>query len=168
MSLSYIKYIVIFFILAILGLNVFTILGKTTDTIGDTIGGPIRRIISSFGFVTGETTKQVVSTTADGLDATVDVAENVVIGGIDVVQKTLTGELGKSIRPDLIDATNDLSNSIDSDDEEQSNNTLTSGFCYIGSDRGVRSCARVGDADTCMSGDIFPTQDTCVNPKLRA
>jgi hypothetical protein len=42
------------------------------------------------------------------------------------------------------------------------------GWCFIGKDRGVRSCAKVGLNDTCMSGDIFPTSDICVNPRLRA
>jgi hypothetical protein len=43
-----------------------------------------------------------------------------------------------------------------------------SGFCYIGEDRGFRSCIRVGENDQCMSGDIFPTMDICINPNLRA
>jgi len=42
-----------------------------------------------------------------------------------------------------------------------------SGWCYIGEDRGFRSCISVGEADTCMTGDIFPTQDICINPTLR-
>jgi hypothetical protein len=41
------------------------------------------------------------------------------------------------------------------------------GWCYIGSEQGYRSCSQVGEADTCMSGNIFPTQDICVNPSLR-
>jgi len=43
-----------------------------------------------------------------------------------------------------------------------------SGWCYIGSEQGYRSCSQVGETDTCMSGNIFPTQDICVNPSLRA
>jgi hypothetical protein len=43
-----------------------------------------------------------------------------------------------------------------------------SGWCYIGSEQGYRSCSQVGETDTCMSGNIFPTQDICVNPNLRA
>jgi hypothetical protein len=43
-----------------------------------------------------------------------------------------------------------------------------SGWCYIGEDRGFRSCVQVGQQDSCMSGDIFPSQDICVNPSLRA
>ena len=42
------------------------------------------------------------------------------------------------------------------------------GFCYIGEDRGTRSCMYVGKRDTCMSGDIFPSMDICINPNLRA
>jgi len=42
-----------------------------------------------------------------------------------------------------------------------------SGYCYIGEDRGFRSCIHVKDGDTCMSGDIFPSQAICVNPSLR-
>jgi hypothetical protein len=43
-----------------------------------------------------------------------------------------------------------------------------SGWCYIGEDQGIRACAEVGVNDMCMSGDIFPSQEICMNPKLRA
>lgn len=42
------------------------------------------------------------------------------------------------------------------------------GWCYIGEDRGYRACASVGMRDQCMSGDIFPSHDICINPNLRA
>ena len=41
------------------------------------------------------------------------------------------------------------------------------GFCYIGTDRGIRSCINVKPGDKCMSGHIFPRRDVCVNPTLR-
>ena len=41
------------------------------------------------------------------------------------------------------------------------------GYCYIGEDRGYRSCMKIGAGDSCMSGDIFPSQEICVNPNLR-
>jgi hypothetical protein len=41
------------------------------------------------------------------------------------------------------------------------------GWCFIGTDRGFRSCVEVGEQDKCMSGEIFPSQDICVNPRLR-
>ena len=44
---------------------------------------------------------------------------------------------------------------------------LQGGWCYIGEDNGHRTCFEVGANDTCMSGDIFPSQEICVNPNLR-
>jgi hypothetical protein len=49
----------------------------------------------------------------------------------------------------------------------QSGGRSKSGYCYIGEDRGFRSCIKVGENDECMSGDIFPTMDICINPNLR-
>lgn len=45
--------------------------------------------------------------------------------------------------------------------------TGESGYCYIGEERGYRTCAPVGVNDVCMSGDVFPTNDVCINPNLR-
>ena len=41
------------------------------------------------------------------------------------------------------------------------------GFCYIGYDTGQRECTNVFDGDICMSGELFPTMDICINPHLR-
>lgn len=41
------------------------------------------------------------------------------------------------------------------------------GYCYVGSDRNVRTCVKVGENDTCMSGEVFPTRDICINPNLK-
>jgi hypothetical protein len=41
------------------------------------------------------------------------------------------------------------------------------GFCYVGKENNIRYCAKVSSKSKCMSGDIFPTRDLCINPKLR-
>jgi len=41
------------------------------------------------------------------------------------------------------------------------------GWCYIGTDRGYRTCMRVQQSDLCMSGKIFDSEDICKNPNLR-
>lgn len=40
-------------------------------------------------------------------------------------------------------------------------------YCYVGSDRGYRSCVEVDPNDKCMSKKIFPTREVCINPTLR-
>jgi hypothetical protein len=73
----------------------------------------------------------------------------------------------------------DLSNEKQTDAEEtyhaddsyssiqETKSTGKSGWCYIGKDREFRTCAKVNENDTCMSGSIFPTQQICINPELR-
>ena len=41
-------------------------------------------------------------------------------------------------------------------------------FCYIGENKGYRSCIELVNSDKCMSGEIFPSMDICINPSLRA
>jgi hypothetical protein len=46
--------------------------------------------------------------------------------------------------------------------------TLTEdAYCYIGYDNGQRECMEAYAGDVCMSGEIFPSLDICINPKLR-
>ena len=46
--------------------------------------------------------------------------------------------------------------------------TGKAGWCFIGEDRNMRTCGEIGVNDVCMSGDIFPSQEICMNPNLRA
>lgn len=45
--------------------------------------------------------------------------------------------------------------------------THKKGYCLIGEYKNVRSCIYTGQMDFCQSGEIFPTKDICINPKLR-
>ena len=75
-------------------------------------------------------------------------------------------------RQDSLDsALNDASKNPEPQPDESSSSvqsTGKAGWCYIGMDRNTRTCSQVGVNDTCMSGDIFPSQDICMNPSLRA
>ena len=41
------------------------------------------------------------------------------------------------------------------------------GYCYIGYENGQRECTNVFEGEICMSGEIFPKLDICINPHLR-
>ena len=43
----------------------------------------------------------------------------------------------------------------------------SSGYCYVGSDRNVRTCVKINAGDQCMSGKVFPTENLCINPNLK-
>ena len=62
-----------------------------------------------------------------------------------------------------------VANQVKPDDSQSSFQTSGKfGWCYIGEDQGIRACAEVGVNDMCMSGNIFPSQEICMNPNLRA
>uniref|UniRef100_A0A6C0BW78 Uncharacterized protein n=1 Tax=viral metagenome TaxID=1070528 RepID=A0A6C0BW78_9ZZZZ len=63
-------------------------------------------------------------------------------------------------------AVDDLERVVDGGLERQNkkaSHVAKSGFCYVGE----QTCVSVTENDTCMSGDVFPTMDVCINPKLR-
>ena len=199
------RWIFIILILAFLGFNIFTYLGKATDETTHFLSPIIKSITTFFATLFGETTKSVVNVSAKGVKLGTDVAAGTVTSGIDVLEKTLTG---KEIRNKIDDnSTDTVTNSIttdvdietdtDSDNESdnmpiapkinnvkpistasipsagisgkttQSKPSSKSGWCFVGEDRGFRSCVSVNESQTCMSGDIFPTRDICINPGLR-
>lgn len=60
--------------------------------------------------------------------------------------------------------------SYKANDAHSSVNTIKAkaGWCFVGEEKGFRNCVEVGENDKCLSGDIFPTSQVCVNPSLRA
>lgn len=55
----------------------------------------------------------------------------------------------------------------DSTSVTQKHQSGKGGYCYIGEDRGFRSCVRVEASDKCMSGEVYSRQDICIDPTLR-
>lgn len=39
-------------------------------------------------------------------------------------------------------------------------------WCLVGEYQGRRGCIEIGDGDRCMSGQVFPSQYTCLNPNF--
>jgi len=172
-------------ILLFVGVNVFFYLGSITQYLRNLIA-PIMR---SLGVVVTSTATTTTSTAATGAKSGIDVASNSLISGIDVLQgqldtvsattkhdgtgistQTVNNEIGdvnkNSLDSALSHASSDNSSMYLSRNGE-ANFTGKSGYCYVGQDRGYRSCVSVKPDDTCMSGDIFPSMDICINPSLR-
>ena len=191
-DISFTTWVLIILILGFLGFNIFVYLAKGTQDINDFFGPLVKKITSIFVSVTG----QVVDVSAEGAKAVVNTSANVVTTGLTGVQhitpsqqNSTTKMKGQDINTTFpqgdVAQANTVNKAINSStaqkqqvngedyqaDEASSsiqNGAPKAGWCYIGEDRGFRSCAEVGVNDTCMSGDIFPTQQICVNPSLRA
>ena len=170
--------ILIVLIIWVLIFNLFN-LGKVTDW--------IESGLNFFGYSTGETIKTTANVGAAGVTSSTNVAAGAVAGSINILEKGLhlTPEeksqgqsQGQNYSPPTKAESAVLSTGLanlkkmtpapdDATSVTQSGGRSKSGYCYIGEDRGFRSCIKVGENDECISGDIFPTMDICINPNLR-
>ena len=183
----------IFLLLALIGFNVFAYLDDITEWLSETFGAPFRAVARFLGYASADVAQTTVDVTALGTKSAVDVAAGAATSGIDVLQQTI-GQKNDEGNDQKNDEGNDEGNDQKSqgrpemssnaalqralshakkqppqpdDATSRTQRTGKSGYCYIGEDRGFRSCIQVGENDTCMSGDIFPTHAICVNPRLR-
>jgi len=184
-------WIVIILILAFLGFNIFVYLAKGTQDITNFFGPLIEKIFGNAAAVTG----QAVDVSAEGAKAIVSGTAGAINTGLTAVQDITPNQASSSIKSQSVQntlqqpdtaANNSLNKALNSSksqtlnhgqsqsDDYQANEASSSfttgkaGWCYIGEDRGYRTCSQVGVNDECMSGDIFPSQEICVNPNLRA
>jgi hypothetical protein len=120
---------------------------------------------------TSETAAKVDSTSAkvDSTSAKVDDAKAKVestSAKLDVLDKKMDSLINNSCKPGPgVDNLNDKLNQISPYTKEQ--NVNQNSYCYIGYDNGQRECIEAYAGDICMSGEIFPSMDVCINPTLR-
>lgn len=172
------KIVVIIIILLFLGFNVLKMSGEGLDSLGSVF----KSLFGSLGLSIGDTIKKTVDNTAKGSKDVIDVAKNAADDAVDDTEELLTGKQKKEHEKNKKDNEN-LAKAVDEppkpkqtqevvpDDAgsslQQSKGAGKAGWCFVGEDRGFRSCVQVGINDDCVSGDIFPSKDICVNPSLR-
>jgi hypothetical protein len=179
------RYMLILLILSFLGINLFSYLDSGLKA----IVALLRPLLAVFGYTFGETAKETVKIAKKGTQGVIGVTADTLTGGINILEKGLTGKKGKGINRNGINRNGINGNGIngngingngikkhkssfpipdDAGSRTQANKAKSNtGYCYIGEDRGFRNCIQVNDTDTCMSGEIFPSQEICINPTLR-
>lgn len=183
--------IIIVLLLALLGFNIFAYLARGTEigaNLFDTIVVPV---LKWFGYTSLTTTKQVIQTSGTGAKTGIDIVTDTTSQTIDTItnnqqqpkptqaptqqynepvqqQIQQAGSAMEWQQDSLEVALSNASSSQPGGQIEAANTSGESGWCYIGTDRGVRTCGEVGVNDMCMSGDVFPSQEICMNPSLRA
>ena len=193
-NVSLTTWLIIFLILAFLGFNIFVYLAKGTQDITAFFDPLLQKIYGATSNVVGQT----VDVSAQGAKVVVNETASAIDAGLTSVQNITPNNASGSVKyqpvkntiqqPDIM-ANNTLNKALNTNrnqnqqgqnDEYEANESSSSllsnggggsgkaGWCYIGEDRGFRSCAEVGSNDECMSGDIFPSQEICVNPNLRS
>jgi hypothetical protein len=147
------RYIVVILLILFILLNVFAVFGILPPDIIKLFRPILFFLNPSPGKVKKQVYKKPVTLKED------ETIETSTETPIDIIEKDIKHEL-KELK-DLVVPEEDSSS------RDIQKHKSKAGFCYVGEDRGYRSCVEVSHADICMSGDIFPTREVCVNPSLR-
>ena len=170
--------------------NAMNFLSSFTDLFNN-----LQPILSSTASILGTTTSKTTTTTdskdTQSSDSTDKINSLTKSTHLDT-SKSNDGSLETSLKaPDTKHTTHASNSDIDDDDnghhhddgtDVQSTKTINTdnltpsnnnhetgveGYCFIGTDNGIRACAPVGKNNKCMSGEIFPSLQICMDPKLR-
>ena len=192
---SVLFWILMVIVLALLGLNIFKYLSEGTDFLAKIIA-PITAFIATITGDTAKTTVSTASDgTQKIIEKTSDTARNVVdysaqgttksisflqgkikkddpaAAAIATATATAANENDEPINPLVadIDNINDNLSKKEKTDEPEPIQTAAQkqGYCYIGKINDTRYCAKVSGKAQCMSGDIYPSENLCINPNLR-
>jgi hypothetical protein len=156
--------------LSLLGINVFTIFGNILQYIINAFNPVVSKGLSDLGYASGTVIDKSSDVLADASKVGIDIAHDTVQS----VGELLVKASGKSS-----DSSNNIDVAINQPPTTAPNppnpDTSTSPiqtspassknqWCLVGEYNGARGCVGVGDQDKCMSGQLFPTQQMCLNP----
>ena len=166
----------IVFVLALLGLNVFTYLAKGTDMLSYFFAKSTDEV--------PDKTKRATKNALSGVNLGTDVLSGMIKNSTNIVADQL--DVNRNGRNNRREGKNrkkkhkpvkiqDFKEKEETKKRDYEANTEDNkiqenkkpGYCYVGSDRGYRSCIKVNNEDECVSKNIFPTRDICINPNLR-
>jgi hypothetical protein len=176
----FIRFILVIALLAFAGFNIFAQFGIITEDAMNFIEPVIHPIMKALGMAAS----QGIKTTSDATKASIDIVSGATKSGVNVVEDQLIGSGIRSsgggdakqerARANALTMKTGVDAIIPQPEADEAGSVTQkgkisgkAGYCLVGEDRGIRSCVKVGEGDTCMSGNIFPSKDVCINPTLR-
>jgi hypothetical protein len=165
--------LILLLILSVLGINIFNLFGSILDSANGIVGPFISQFFGLVGNVAGST----INTSADLVAGVTKTGINVADGAAHSIGNILKNKSNPGVYgPAEIDVTindNRVPNSFRTPDADSSEspiqNSISSGkagWCLVGEYENRRGCIQVSDADKCMSGQVFPSQQLCLNPTM--
>ena len=134
------------------------------------MGPLVARILTAISLTTGYTLNASADIVADTSKAGIDIAEGTVQSlGDMLISAGKGGDVEREVSKE-IDRSRDVPDDPDPDSSSAPiQNSVSKGkasWCLIGDYNNKRGCVSVNDSAKCMSGEIFPSQEMCLNPNL--
>lgn len=164
-------------ILSFLGINLLIILGDLMQVIINIFTPLLTQILSVFGYTTGTILDKTEDVATAVAKTGIDIAGGTVDSLADLLKRGSVNNVDASARAELDNTLNskgdiNLGQFFRNEPKADSSaapiqNPITSEkmkWCLVGEYQGKRGCVELQDASKCLSGQIFPTLQKCVNP----
>ena len=160
--------LILLIVLLYLGINVFNIFGDSLQSIANITGPTISKILAAFGFSAGQVINVTADVASDTIKTGTDIAEGVVqnVGNlmIDASEET---DASNKLKSDIENSNRRTNEPVIDNSEDTIQKSISSGkqnWCLVGEYQNRRGCVLVTDSDKCLSGQVFPNQQMCLNP----
>jgi hypothetical protein len=133
------------------------------------------KILSYFGYATGSIINKTADVTTDITKFGIDIADGTVHSIGDLLKNSSIPNIDNDAKT-RFDNTLNLSNISNRGHEPSPDNasnpiqnpiaTSKTNWCLVGESDGKRGCVEVGESDKCISNQLFPSKQLCLNPTL--
>jgi hypothetical protein len=157
-------------VLSLLGINIFTIFGNALQNFINIFNPIVSKGLSELGYASGTVLDKTSDIVADTSKTGIDILH----GTVDSVGDLLLKASGKGAGSELDNRINQPPTIAPKQPEpnqttnpiQSSTSSSKSNWCLVGEYNGTRGCISVSDQDKCLSGQVFPNQQMCLNPNL--
>jgi hypothetical protein len=164
-------FLLVLVILSFLGINMLIISGNVLEELSKIFGPTVKHVASMLGYSTGELVETTADVGADAAKLGIDIAEGSAQSVAKLLKNASESGLNEAQRKNLkLSISSPKQNRDDKSPEpsqsadsiHRSISSKKGGWCFIGEDAGSRGCVSIDEHDKCMSGQIFPSKESCV------
>ena len=164
--------LVILISFSVLGINIVIFVGNILQRLIDIVNPIIERTLSDLGYATGSAINSSSNVLSGASKKGIDILHGSLLNAGDLlIEASDQGKTSRSLdesvnlspstmrprEPDADSSTNPIQNPVSSNKNS---------WCLVGEYNMKRGCVEVADGDKCMSGQVFPSQQLCLNPTL--
>jgi hypothetical protein len=159
--------IIIFLLFLILltyfGINVLKIFGEAMQKGVDLLSPAFTQLLDMIGYSSGSALNTAAELTSDVTKESVDIAEGAIknVGNILIGDEAVGHQKYKNVL-------NEPSPDVPEDNIQKSLTASKTKWCLIGEYKNKRGCVDISESDKCLSGQVFPNEEMCLNPTLQS
>jgi hypothetical protein len=158
--------LLVILILSLLGINIFSIIGSWLQYIINIFNPVVSKGITDLEYASGTLLGKSSSIVADTSKTGIDILDGTVKSVGDLLLKASGQKPVSNTQPPTMAPRPPVPNDTTSPIQTSTSAPAKSKWCLVGEYNGKRGCVSISDQDKCLSGQVFPSQQLCLNPNL--